>query len=179
METAIRGVPRDAAGGAGTMGIGRAAGPLEAAGAGVLRWGLVAILLYFGAFKFTAVEAEAIRPLVSNSPFMGWLYSVLSVRGVSNLIGAAEIVTAVLIALRPWSPRLAFYGAVAAAATFAATISFLFTTPGSWTAAPGFPLPLPNGAAGFILKDVFLLGAALFLAGESLRAAEARRSPAS
>lgn len=174
METAIRSTPRGAAGGAGTMGGGRAAA-LETAGAGVLRWGLVAILLYFGAFKFTAVEAEAIRPLVENSPFMGWLYSVLSVRGVSTLIGAAEIATALLIALRPWSPRLAFYGAVAAAVTFAATTSFLFTTPGSWAAAPGFPLPVPAGAAGFVLKDVFLLGAALWLAGEALRAAAARR----
>src|SRR5215213_4776256 len=104
METAIRSVPRDAAGGARTMGAGGAAAALETAGAGVLRWGLVAILLYFGAFKFTAVEAEAIRPLVENSPFMGWLYSVLSVRGVSSLIGSAEIAAALLIALRPWSP---------------------------------------------------------------------------
>jgi uncharacterized membrane protein YkgB len=177
METVIRSTARDAEDGARTMRGGRAAA-LEMAGAGVLRWGLVAILLYFGTFKFTAVEAEAIRPLVENSPFMGWLYTVLSMRGVSSLIGAVEIATALLLALRAWSPRLAFHGAVLAAATFAATTSFLFTTPGSWTAAPGFPLPVPAGAAGFVLKDVFLLGAALWLAGEALRAADARR-PAS
>ena len=57
---------------------------LEAAGGAILRYGLAAILLYFGAFKFHPVEAEAIRPLVSESPLMGWMYAVLSVLGVST-----------------------------------------------------------------------------------------------
>ena len=143
---------------------------LEAAGGAVLRYGLVAILVYFGAFKFTAFEAAAIRPLVEASPFLGWLYAVASEQAVSNLIGAAELVTAALIAARRWSPRLALWGGLLAAGTFAVTVSFLFTTPGSWASAPGFPLPVPAGAAGFILKDVFLLGAALWTAGEAARA---------
>ena len=50
-----------------------------AAGA-VLRYGLVALVLFFGAFKFTAAEAAAIQPLVSHSPFLSWLYSVCSAR---------------------------------------------------------------------------------------------------
>ena len=36
----------------------------------VLRYGLVAVILFFGAFKFTAVEATGIQPLVSHSPFL-------------------------------------------------------------------------------------------------------------
>jgi uncharacterized membrane protein YkgB len=150
--------------------IGRAAA-LEAAGGAVLRYGLVAILLYFGTFKFTAVEAASIRPLVENSPLMGWLYAVLSERGVSSLIGGAEIVIALLILARRWSPRAAVAGGVLAAVTFATTLSFLFTTPGSWASVPGFPLPLPSGGGGFILKDLFLLGAGLWTAGEAARAA--------
>lgn len=147
------------------------AAPLERWGGAILRYGLVAILVYFGAFKFTAFEAAAIRPLVEASPLMGWLYGILSEQAVSNLIGAVELLTAALIAARPWSPRLAVYGGVLAAGTFGVTLTFLFTTPGAWAQAPGFPLPVPAGAAGFILKDVFLLGAALWTAGEAARAA--------
>lgn len=144
---------------------------LEPAGGAILRYGLVAILLYFGTFKFTAVEAAAIRPLVENSPLLAWMYALLSEQAVSNLIGTAEIATAALIAARPWSPRLAVVGGLLAAATFALTVSFLFTTPGSWARVPGFPLPLPSGGGGFLLKDVFLLGAALWTAGEASRGA--------
>jgi reactive chlorine resistance protein C len=151
---------------------------LEAAGGAVLRYGLVAILLYFGTFKFTAVEAAAIRPLVENSPALGWMYGLLGEQAVSNLIGASEVAIAVLIALRRWSPRAAVVGGLLAAGTFVITLSFLFTTPDSWTAVPGFPLPLPSGGGGFILKDLFLLGAALWSAGEAARAAPRRRAPA-
>ena len=41
------------------------------------RWGIVILLLWIGTFKFSAFEAAAIRPLVENSPFMGWLYAVV------------------------------------------------------------------------------------------------------
>jgi len=35
---------------------------------------------------------------------------------------------------------------------------------------PGFPLAVPNATGAFLVKDVFLLGAALWSAGEALRA---------
>jgi reactive chlorine resistance protein C len=57
---------------------------------------------------------------------------------------------------------------------FATTLSFLFSTPGVWVAVPGFPLPVPNGIGAFLVKDLFLLGAALWSAAESLRAVRAR-----
>jgi len=59
---------------------------IAAAGQGILRYGLAAILLYLGAFKFTDVEAEAIRPLIANSPLTAWLYGVASVQSVSALL---------------------------------------------------------------------------------------------
>ena len=60
---------------------------LQAVGGGILRYGTVVLLVYFGAFKFTATEASAIQPLIAHSPFLGWLYGVLSVQAVSNIIG--------------------------------------------------------------------------------------------
>ena len=136
----------------------------------VLRYGLVAIVLYYGFFKFFPFEAKAIQPLVSNSPFMGWIYNFLSVQAVSNLIGAAEIVIALGIALRPVAPKISALASLGAVGMFASTLSFLFSTPDAWTQIPGVPLPVTGGTGGFLLKDVFLMGAALWCLGESLRA---------
>jgi len=137
-------------------------------GIGVLRYGLVGILFYYGFAKFFTFEAKAIEPLVSNSPLMSWMYSVLSVQAVSNVIGAAEIILAILIALRFFSARMSAVGSTGAILMTLTTLSFLFTTPGAWTSVPGFPLPVTSGTGGFLIKDVFLLGAAILTAGEAL-----------
>lgn len=136
----------------------------------VARYGLVLILLYLGAFKFTEVEARGIEPFVSNSPFFSWLHQSLGAQGLSNAIGVSELVTALLIGARRLSARLCVYGSLAGVATFLVTLSFLVTTPGTWIAVPGFPLPVPNELGWFLIKDVFLLGAALLSAAEALTA---------
>jgi uncharacterized membrane protein YkgB len=132
------------------------------------------VVLFFGAFKFTAAEAGGIQPLVSHTPVLSWMYSVASVRGVSNLIGAVEIVIALLIAARPFSAVLSAAGSLAAIAMFATTLSFLFTTPGVFVSVPGFPVAVPNETGAFLVKDLFLLGAALWSAAESLYAVRRR-----
>jgi len=147
---------------------------LDAWAAVVLRNGLVAVILFFGAFKFTAVEASGIQPLVSHSPLLSWLYSVGSVRAVSGAIGSVEIALAVLIAARRFSPALSAVGSLGAVGMFATTLSFLVTTPGVWVSVPGFPLPVPNEIGAFLVKDLFLLGAALWSAAEALRAVRSR-----
>src|SRR6266542_1406714 len=83
---------------------------LEVIGTQALRYGVVLVLILFGTAKFTAAEAEAIKPLVSNSPLMGWMYSALSDQGVSRLIGSTELLAALLIALRPISARASAIG---------------------------------------------------------------------
>src|SRR5271169_2905624 len=83
---------------------------LEKLGIHISRYGLVITLLLIGILKFTNAEAQGIQPLVAHSPFMFWLYSIFSVQTVSNLIGATEILVAVLIALRPFSAKLSFAG---------------------------------------------------------------------
>jgi uncharacterized membrane protein YkgB len=132
----------------------------------------VFFLVWFGLFKFTAVEAEAIEPLVANSPLMSWLYVVASRQGVSNLIGAAELAIAALVAVRPLAPLASAAGSLAAAGVFLTTLSFLVTTPGVWAVVDG--LPVPVGAGGFLVKDLFLFGAALWSTGEAWRAARSR-----
>src|SRR5713226_9397201 len=87
---------------------------LETAGVTVSRYGLVVVLLLIGVLKFTPGEAAGIQPLVAHSPLMSWMYDLLNVQGVSNVIGAIEIATAALIALRTLSPKASFVGSSAA-----------------------------------------------------------------
>jgi reactive chlorine resistance protein C len=142
----------------------------EAIGGTVLRYGLVAILLYFGTCKFTVEEAKAIEPLVVNSMLFSWLHAALGTQGMSNVIGVAEIV----IAARPLSPDLSALGSLLSIGMFLSTLSFLFSTPGLWHVVDRFPLPVTTADGGFLMKDVFLLGAALWTAGEALRSARPR-----
>jgi uncharacterized membrane protein YkgB len=141
---------------------------LQAVGGAVTRYGLVGVIGWIGLMKFTYVEAEAIRPLAAHSPLMAWASAVLGVRPFSNLVGVAEVTIAALIALRPLAARASALGSALAGGMFATTLSFLLTTPGVWEASlGGFPAisVLPGQ---FLLKDVVLLGAALWSLGESL-----------
>ncbi len=139
---------------------------IEAAGTAILRYGVAFILGFIGALKFFEFEAKAIQPLVAHSPLMSWLYAVLSVQGVSNLIGTTEIVTALLIVSRRHAPAASALGSALATVIFVTTLSFLFTTPGALS---------PMGPAfGFLVKDVALLGGSVLTLGEALRAVGAR-----
>src|SRR5689334_862421 len=95
----------------------------ESAGV-TLRYGLVVLVLWFGVFKFTPTEAQAIQPLVSNSPLLSWLYALTDVRGASRIIGVAEIAITLLIAARPFSPRASAAGSIGAIGMFLTTLSF-------------------------------------------------------
>lgn len=141
---------------------------LEQLATHVLRYSLVIIIFWFGIFKFTPTEAAAIQPLFTHSPLFAWLYQVLSVQVVSNLVGSAEILIALLIAARPWAPRLSYLGSLGGILMFVVTVSFLFTTPGSFAVVDG--LWVPGGVGGFLIKDLTLLGATLYTAAEARRA---------
>jgi reactive chlorine resistance protein C len=142
---------------------------LEAWGISISRYGLVAVFLLIGFLKFTTSEAAGIQPLVAHSPLLSWLYAVLSVQGVSNLIGAIEIAIAVLLALRPVSAKASFIGSLGSIVTFLLTTSFLFSTPGAVQLNHG--LPVLGDAGQFLIKDVVLLGASFWTASEALGAA--------
>jgi uncharacterized membrane protein YkgB len=140
---------------------------LETLGITLLRYSLAFILLYFGLFKFTPTEARAIQPLLEHSPLLFWMYSILGVDAVSRVIGVAELGIGGLILARPWSRSLSAIGSLAAMGMFLVTLSFLVTTPGVWQWVDGYPAPSEAGA--FLLKDIFLLGAAVCTAGEALQ----------
>src|ERR1700733_6023655 len=148
---------------------------LRSIGTHVARYGLVIVLLWIGGMKFTAYEAEGIRPMVTNSPVMGGVYRIMSVGQFSLVLGVVEIAIGVLIALRPVWPMGSAVGSGLAVGTFLTTLTFLFTTPGWEPSLGGFPA-LSHMPGEFLLKDLVLLGVSLFTAGEALPAVDPRCS---
>lgn len=142
---------------------------LKKVGEIVLRYGLVLVILWIAGLKFTAYEAKGVQTFASNSPLMSWAYHFLDARNFSRAVGIVEIAIALLIASRPFAPRASAIGSFGAIAMFLTTLSFLPSTPGVWQPDYGFPFlsPLPGQ---FLLKDVVLVGAALWTAGEALLA---------
>ena len=108
----------------------------------------------------------AIQPLVAHSPFLSWIYYLADVQHASEFIGCIEIALAALIVVRRWSPIASAIGSTAGIFMFVITVSFLVTTP-----------HLDGAMQGFLMKDIFLLGAAAFTAGEAWQAAFQKRQP--
>src|ERR1700727_2580000 len=133
----------------------------------VSRYGLVVVLAWIGFGKYVKMES---RVLIEHSPLMSWVYDVFSVTTVARGLGTMEIVAAILIVTRPISPRLCAIGSALAIVLFCGTLSFLFTTPGVASQFAG-PIPVLSALPGqFLLKDVVLLGVAVWSLGESLQA---------
>ena len=149
---------------------------IDAAAGLLARYGLVVVIGWIGALKFTSFEANGIQPLVANSPLMSWLYTIFSVQTFSALLGVVEITVALLIAIKPVAPKLSAVGSVGAVGLFLATISFLFTTPGVGEAAAG-GFPVLSSTGQFLIKDVALLGLSAWTLADALQAARARKNP--
>src|SRR6266404_690942 len=147
---------------------------VEAAGRELARYGVVVVVGWIGLMKFTAYEAEGIRPFVANSPLMSWVYGLMSVEGFSAMLGVVEVAIAILIAARPFSPRASALGSALAVGMFLTTLSFLVTTPGVWEpSAGGFPA-LSVVPGQFLIKDLALLGTSLWTLGEAWQVSEQR-----
>lgn len=124
----------------------------------VARYSVVFFFLLFGA---------AIHPLLVHSPFLFWLPALFSPQVSSDVIGVVELILALMMASRRFTPRVSAIGSYGIAASLVVTLSFLVTTP-----------QLDPGLGGFIVKDLTLLGVALWSAGEALGAAGRRSAPA-
>ena len=85
------------------------------------------------------------------------------------MIGTTELAAALLIALRPVSARACAVGSAMAIGVLLTTLSFLLSTPGvAEPSAGGFPA-ISVVPGQFLIKDVVLLGAALWSFGEAAR----------
>lgn len=135
------------------------------------RYGLVIVIGWIGALKFANFEAHQIVPLVANSPFMGWLYSIFPEYTFSALLGVFELAAAILLAIKPIAPKLSIAGSLLSILLFLSTISFLFTTPGvGEPAGGGFPALSLTGE--FLLKDIPLLGLSFWTLADAIKSAQ-------
>ncbi len=133
----------------------------------VSRYGLALTLAWIGFGKYVKMES---RVLIEHSPLMSWVYDVFSVNTIARGLGTLEIVAAILISCRPLSARLSAVGSAMAIVLFCGTLSFLFTTPGVISRFAG-PIPVLSALPGqFLLKDVVLMGVAIWSLGEALQA---------
>jgi reactive chlorine resistance protein C len=134
----------------------------------LLRYGLVLVIGWIAAMKATEYEAKGIQPLIAHSPLLSWGYRVWTVRQFTAFIGATELLIATLIALRHWFPKASAVGSAGAVLMFLTTLSMLFSTPGWEPTLGGFPA-LSGDVGEFLIKDIVLLGAALWSLSEALR----------
>jgi uncharacterized membrane protein YkgB len=134
-----------------------------AAGQVVARYSVVLFFVVFGVAKFTPAEAVAIHPLLIHSPFLFWLPGLFDQQVSSEVIGVVEIALALMMASRPFAPWISAIGSYGVAASLVVTLSFLVTTP-----------QLDPALGAFIVKDLTLLGVALWSAGEALAAIKPR-----
>jgi uncharacterized membrane protein YkgB len=174
------------------------AATLDRVGIGLLRLGLVLVLVWIGGLKFADYEADGIVPLVANSPLMSFFYhhpapeyhGYMNKEGELNAahrqwhetngtypfargLGLVIISIGVLIALHPFRPQLAAVGSFLLVLMACTTLSFLVTTPEAWVpalgdAAHGFPYL--SGTGRLIVKDAIMLGGAVVTLADSAKA---------
>lgn len=133
-------------------------------------YGVAAVLLWIGAFKFHPDEANAISGIILSSPLVSWLYNVMDINQTSRVIGGVEIIAGVLLAAYPFSRKAAMFGGLIASCTFVATVSFILTTPGvlHTSSISGDILAFPSLFGGFLIKDIGLLGISLWVVARSV-----------
>lgn len=121
--------------------------------------GLINVLGWIGAMKFTAPEADGVWALLTTSPLFNWWILDFGKQTASNIIGIIELITVLLLTGHWWNRKAYELGLLIAAATFVATLSFLVTFSSSWSG--GFPSLSSTGH--FLLKDAILLAAVFIL----------------
>lgn len=143
------------------------ANSIQRIGHGLVRAGLVIVIGWIGAMKFTAYEAHGIAAFVSSSPILSWTYNLLSERTFSSILGFIEIAIALLLLLGAKNNRLGIAAATASLGMFVTTLSFMLSTPGTFEPSLGFPA-LSVVPGQFLIKDLIAVGASVLLLGDAL-----------
>ncbi len=170
---------------------------LDRFGMGLLRLGLVIVLLWIGGLKFASYEADSIVPLIANSPFASFLYhhpapeyrQHMNKEGevkpanqewqrsnntyaVSYGLGIVIVTLGLLIALYPVLPQASAIGSGLLVMMCFTTLSFLVTTPEVWVPALGdahHGFPYLSGVGRLVIKDSIMLGAAVLTMADSAK----------
>ncbi|HEY4198905.1 MAG TPA: DUF417 family protein [Mucilaginibacter sp.] len=129
----------------------------------ILTAGLVVMLLWAGSFKMTPSGAESITPFVTNSPLISWHFKLFGALHGSDIIGATEVIAALLIIAGQFKPQIGIIGALIATLMFFITSTMIITTPATVVNINGVDYLSFLGL--FLFKDIISLGASIYLVG--------------
>jgi len=128
----------------------------------LIRASMVIIFLFFGYQKWFEYEAQVLIPYISNGPLISWMYPVFGIRGASTFLGVSEWTFGALIFAGFWNKTAGVLGALGSIATFIGTVTIIPFMPNGWAqSAGGFPAMAGN--VPFLMKDVVLLAASVYL----------------
>ncbi|SFH65555.1 DUF417 family protein [Bradyrhizobium sp. Gha] len=128
----------------------------------LVRAAMVVVFFVFGGQKWFDYEAHALVPFISHGPLIFWLYPAFGVRGAAFFLGSAEWVIGGLMLLGFWNRKVAIFGSLGSCVTCLATVSIIPFFPEPW-AAPAGGFPAATLPFLFLMKDVVLLAASVYL----------------
>jgi uncharacterized membrane protein YkgB len=128
----------------------------------LIRASMVIIFLFFGYQKWFDYEAQVLIPYISNGPLIFWMYPVFGIRGASWFLGVSEWSFGLLLFLGFWNKKLGILGAIGSCVTFIMTVTIIPFMPDGWAASAG-GFPAMTGNVPFLMKDVVLLAASVYL----------------
>jgi uncharacterized membrane protein YkgB len=128
----------------------------------LVRASMVLIFLLFGYQKWFEYEAETLIPFIKNGPLISWMYPVFGIRGASWFLGASEWLFAALLFWGFWNKKAGILGSLGCAFAMIGTVTIIPFMPDGWAASAG-GFPAMQGNVAFLMKDVVLLAASLYL----------------
>ena len=128
----------------------------------LMRASMVLVFLLFGYQKWFEYEAQALIPFISHGPLIFWLYPLLGIRGATWFLGVSEWSFCALLFLGFWNKELGILGALGAVFSFVGTTTIIPFMPDGWAASAG-GFPAMTGNVAFLMKDLVLLAASIYL----------------
>jgi uncharacterized membrane protein YkgB len=142
----------------------------------LVRASLVVLFLFFGYQKWFEYEAQVLIPFISHGPFIFWLYPLFGIRGATWFLGVSEWSFCTLLFLGFWNKELGILGAFGAVTSFIGTITIIPFMPDGWAVSAG-GFPAMTGNVAFLMKDLVLLAASIYLLKQDVtRVITARRA---
>lgn len=131
----------------------------------ILRYGLAITFIWLGLMKLRNSEADYLKQVLANSSLFSWMLKYISSYAFSQMLAYLQMIIGVLIVLKPIAKKVSFWGGVVATVILMISVSTIFTSSYVWQAPYGFPELSKLGQS--ILKDIVLLGAAMWCVGDS------------
>jgi uncharacterized membrane protein YkgB len=128
----------------------------------LVRASMVLIFALFGYQKWFDYEAQTLIPFISNGPLIFWLYPVFGIRGASVFLGVSEWLFGGLLFWGFWNKKAGILGALGCAFAMIGTVTIIPFMPDGWNASAG-GFPAMQGNVAFLMKDVVLLAASVYL----------------